>query len=84
MVLKPLLDTKNYRGKYNRRAKTVVKDLMEEFQLRDIWRDDNQNKHRYTWKQSNPIKMSRIDMYTLNINSNINTGYRTDHCMITL
>ena len=91
MVLNQTLDTQNYRGEYNRRAKNVVKQFMNDFQLHDTWREDNPSKNRYTWKQRNPTKISRLDffpiskdMQTLKIKSDISSGYRTDHSMITL
>ena len=48
IVLIQTLNTQNYRGEYNRRAINVVKQIMNEFQLRDSWREYNPNKIRYT------------------------------------
>ena len=40
-------------------------DLLDEFQLIDIWRERNQTKKRFTWRQKQPRIQSRLDYILL-------------------
>ena len=91
MVMNYNVDTKNYKREYNYKAKAEVRAMMEKYDLKDIWRVNNLDRRRYTWKQKNPLKMGRLDYFivsddivALTVGSDIITGYRTDHSIITL
>ncbi len=56
MVMNQNLDTKNYRNVYNQRAKVEVRHMQEVLNLRDIWRENNPEISRYTWRQKNQLK----------------------------
>ena len=46
----------------NNRAKEKVKEMMEEFSLNDVWRNQNPDKKEYSWiKSGDTSKASRID-----------------------
>ena len=64
---------------------------MESRSLVDPFRELNPEKRRYTWRKKTPLKQSRLDFFLISDNllpslkdSNIETGYRTDHSIITL
>ena len=47
----------------NEKAKTEVENIMDEYSLKDIWRERNSELREYSWikKGSYPMKASRID-----------------------
>ena len=90
-IIDPTLDSLNYAREYNTNAKSVFLNFTNDRELVDIWRVKNPNKLEYTWSRINPLKCGRLDMFFISshlISSvqdiNINPGYRTDHCIITM
>ncbi len=66
-------------------------EVIDQYDLVDIWRLFNPEKRRYTWRSVNPLRQSRIDFFlvsahiTYNITEcDIKTSFRSDHSMITL
>ncbi len=85
------LDTKYYVRENNKRAKYKIKNMKEQFELIDPWRQYNPDKKQYTWFQRNPMKMSRLDYFLISAdilaltkNTIIKPGYRSDHSIIIL
>ena len=55
------LDRSNPEAKNNTKAMEIVKTYMEETELSDLWRDRNLATRRFTWRQKNPYRASRLD-----------------------
>ena len=71
---------------YDKNAKVVVNEIIEKFNLTDVWREFHETEHKYTWKRRNPTKMARLDyflisedMLAITTDASILAGYRTDH-----
>ena len=65
--------------------------LCQDFDLMDCWRILNPNLKRYTWRQRNPLRQSRLDYWLVSstlINSisdtNIKPAFKSDHSIIEL
>ena len=91
LVQNQTLDTKFYLRNNNIKAREKVNTIKEQYDLCDPWRICNPQKRQYTWFQSNPKKMSRLDFYlvsgdimTLTSKTDIKPGYRSDHSIINL
>ena len=91
LALNQEYDTYNYLHVNNPRAKEKVTELIDELGLIDIWRDINPETKKYTWRRNHPLKQARLDFFLLSENlvmsvnnANIESGYRTDHSLITL
>ena len=85
------LDCYNYLRQNNVNASNKVKEIVDNLDLIDIWRDKNPDCKRYSWRRSTPIQQSRLDFFLITDiltpmvkDVTINTGYRTDHSLITL
>ena len=63
MVLDPLKDTLNYLHLNNPKTREVVLELIATHELLDIWRENNPNERRFTWRQPNPLKQARLDYF---------------------
>jgi len=91
LVINPDLNYKNYRNTNNKQARLIVLEEMEHLGLVDIWCKQHGKKKSYTWSTNKYKKKTRIDFFlvseTLANRSEtckIESGHRTDHCMITL
>ena len=94
LLLDPNIDGKNYRHINNPRAKEEVLKIMNDLNLCDVWREENPDKARFTWRrsmQNKDTQMGRLDFFlvsdpllTWTVNQNIEIGYRSDHSVITL
>jgi exonuclease III len=69
----------------------VFDNIQQKFDLLDIWRAKHPNTRRYTWRQSKPLKQSRIDYWLISDNlqpyiekTDICPGIRSDHSAITI
>ena len=85
------LDCFNYRHHNNIEACKQVDDLMINLDLCDIWRANNQDVKRFTWRKPTPLQQSRLDYFLISESLSCNThevdikpGYRTDHSLVTL
>lgn len=72
-------------------VKNTLYDIMEQFNLGDIWRKKNPDTRRYTWKRRNPVVKSRLDYWLLSQNmfDNVETvamepSVRSDHLAISI
>ncbi len=66
-------------------------NLCKEMNLADCWRIMNSDTARYTWRQPNPIRQSRLDYWLVSVNilnsienCDIQPSYKSDHSLITL
>ena len=92
LVINPILDyDKTYKQINNKKARDRVLEIMENYNLIDVYRQYNPEKRRYTWRRKNPIKQARLDFFLISENllssiekSNIESGYRSDHAIIDL
>ena len=74
----------------NLKARLCVKNMMEELELIDTWRSENQYTKKYTWVSGKrPTKMAKLDFFlvTPDIHAqikkhSISFGYRDDHSFI--
>ena len=69
----------------------VVKDIISDFELIDIWRSLNSTQLKYTWMSHDCKIGSRIDYFLVSeslvtsvVNCDISFGYKTDHSLISL
>ena len=56
LILDPELDCENYKHVNNPKARTVVKDLLDELEIMDSYRLINEEKKGFTWRKLNPEK----------------------------
>ena len=86
------LDTQGYKGLNNPKARKLVIDMKNEFELVDPWRVKWPNSRRYTWTSSSkPRKHARLDFFLISgdIQSqcsevNIDKKHRSDHSLISI
>lgn len=91
LTLNPSLDTFNYTGINNPKARSKVLEIMEDLQLIDYYRVLNPDKKVYTWRKKNPLKQGRLDIFLISNsvsnlveNCSIKPGYRSDHSIVLL
>jgi exonuclease III len=91
LVFDPVDDYDNYINVNNPKARENVEHMINDLNLTDIWRENNPQVKRFTWRRSSPVKQSRLDFFLLNENlvqyykdADIVPGYRTDHSMVIL
>ena len=75
----------------NSKPSDKLKQIMEEYDLLDIWRIRNPDMKRYTWRRHNPRTQSRLDFWLIGaelsydvVNCDIMPSIKTDHSLITL
>ena len=85
------INDSNYEQENNSYAKTAFMNLSEKYSLVDTWRQKHPNERQYTWIKQNPLKYGRLDMFFTSKHltnqiryANIETGYRTDHCAVSV
>ena len=91
LVIDPELDYCNYKQINNRRARTILLEKIQEFDLVDVWRKQNESNRVYTWQTNDFRKQSRLDFFLVSENlvslvqkTDIESGYRTDHSLVSL
>ena len=91
MIFNPTFDSHNYINLNNPRSRTVVMNMMEEYNLVDTFRYFNPEIKRFTWRRQNPLKQARLDYliasssFTDLVNkTDIIPGYRSDHSILQL
>lgn len=85
------LDTYNYVNINNPKAKDCVLTMKEDFNLTDPFRELYNQKIRYTWRKTNPVKQARLDFFLISDglmpsinNIDILPSYRSDHSTVVL
>ena len=91
LVLDVEKDKKGGLAKTHKKSREVLNKFTEDLDLVDVWRVQNPESQRFTWRQRNPEIHCRLDFFLVNksiicsaINTDIVPGYKTDHSMITL
>ena len=91
LVMDYNLDYCNYKRKNNVHAREKVIDVATNLDLIDIWRENNPDSKRFTWRRSTPFQQSRLDFFLISSllspfvkKTDILPGYKTDHSLITL
>ena len=91
LVLDPSKDYENYKSINNLKAQEKLINLITDLNLCDIWRENNPDCRRFTWRRTRPFQQSRLDFFLISDNviekvseTDIVYGYRTDHSGITL
>jgi len=89
-VLNAELDRKSS-GIQHREKNKTLQVLMQNYTLRDVWREKNTKILQYTWKQYQPLVASRLDMWLIDktllsrIKScDIRPAIRTDHKAVSI
>ena len=84
------IDTYNILHNRNPNCRKKLEEIVETLGLLDPWRTCFPDARKYTWRQCNPIKQSRLDyflvsedIFSLMKNTKIIPGYKTDHSAIT-
>ena len=84
-------DIYNYSKLRNPLASQTINDFKFKTGLIDVWRIQNLNRKRFTWRSEKPCKASRLDYFLisedilpLNPKSDILHSYKSDHCIIKL
>ena len=90
-VLNPKLDYYNYKTVNNPKAREKILEILNTKYLVDPFREKFPTHKKYTWKKRNPCKQARLDFFLVSEslmqyvqNVNIDSSYRSDHCIITL
>ena len=91
LILDPLLDCDQYKHLNNPRSRKVVLEIINVFNLLDIFRFHHPSLKRYTWRRKNPFRQARLDYFLVSsamqdiiTSSSINPGYKSDHSNIQL
>lgn len=91
LVMNKDLDSMNYKHLNNPKARIEVLKLMETFNLVDIFRENNANLKRYTWRRKSPIKQARLDFFLISEtltnrvpHVQFENSYRSDHSPVIL
>ena len=91
LFLDSQLDCYNYKHINNPKAKEATENMILELELTDVWRENNPQCKRYTWRKPNPLKQDRLDFILLSDHlmwhfddKDILPGYRSDHSVVML
>ena len=92
LALNHRVDTVNYRKENHPRAVKRVQCIMDDNNWIDIFREQNGEKRKFTWKLgAPPRKQARLDYFIVSeilqpmvFEADVIPGYRSDHSMITL
>ena len=91
LVMDQEKDTERYLHTNNPNAKRAVESMIADLSLCDVWRTQHEEERKYTYRQYNPRKQSRLDFFLASedllgviTGTNIMGGYRTDHSLVTL
>ena len=75
----------------NSKARVQINQMLETYDLIDIWHVHHPESRRYTWRRKNPITQSRLDYWIVGremsfevSKSDIKPSIKTDHSLITL
>ena len=91
LVLDVEKDKKGGLAKTHKKSLEVINSYCEDLDLIDVWRIQNPEQRRFTWRQKNPEIQCRLDFFLVSectscnsINTDIAPGYKTDHSLVTL
>ena len=91
VVLNHQLDTRSYSAPGRPKARRAILDLMEKYDLIDVFRTLYPTQRKYTWRKFNSIKQGRLDYFLISdqllseiSGTSIGESYRSDHSVIDL
>ena len=91
IYIDPLIDKTGGQETSKSKATETLNNLIECYNLIDVYQTMKPNTRRYTWRQSNPIIQSRIDYWLItsdifySVNEcDIKSAIKTDHSLISL
>ena len=91
LVMNPNLDSYNYVSINNPKSRNLALQILETYNLTDVFRYMHPDTKRYTWRRKNPIKQARLDYFIVSgcftdivTSCKINPGYRSDHSILEL
>ena len=92
VILDPSLDVRNYKSLNPRpRSRRVIKEMIDNCDLFDVFRTVYPSKRQYTWRRFNTIQQGRLDYFLISDslvtevkNIEILPGYRSDHSIVCL
>ena len=94
IVLNPQKDSQNYVTNYsnnNPKSRRKLIEIIENYDLVDIYRHLHPNQKRFTWKKTNSNKAARLDYFIISNSltdliseSTVKYGHRSDHSFIEL
>ena len=80
------LDSMNYKNINNPKARLEVFNLIENMDLKDVFREIYPEKKRYSWRKETPIKQARLDFFLVSeslipstVSVKYENSYRSDH-----
>ena len=89
--LNPVLDKDSENNEAVTKYGKEILSLLEEQQLIDIWRILNPTSKRFTWRQKNPFRQTRLDYFFISLNlqfqvqkCEIKPSIKTDHSLLSL
>ena len=75
----------------NSKVRLEISQMLEMYDLLDIWRTHHPETKRYTWRRSNPLTQCRLDYWIVGAdmsfeisNADIKPSIKTDHSLITI
>ena len=91
LILDPNKDCSNYKYVNNPKARDRVLKFIDEKNAIDMFRENNPELKRYTWRKRNPLKQARLDFFLTSENiiqfvkqCKIESSYRSDHSAVSL
>ena len=92
LALNHRMDTVNYKNENHPRAVDKVQRMMSHNNWIDIFRQQNGDKRKFTWKVGSPArKQARLDYFIVSeilqpmvFEADVIPGYRSDHLIVTL
>ena len=91
-VIDPNIDKKNGKVETHKACRQKIKQIMESFDLRDIWRDKNPMLRQFTWHSSHrPPILCRLDYFLIsnNLSNSVascsqKASFKSDHSVVLL
>ena len=89
--LNPAIDTFDYVGVNNPKARQKLLDIIDECTLTDTYRYFFPDRKRFTWRKKKPLKQARLDLFLTSASTtdiiqsiDIKPGYRSDHSLVVM
>ena len=91
LIMDKELDSMNYKNLNNPKARLEVFNLIENLDLKDVFREIYPEKKRYSWRKKTPIKQARLDFFLVSeslipstLSVEYENSYRSDHSPVLL
>ena len=86
LIMDKELDSMNYKNLNNPKARLEVFNLIENLDIKDVFREIYPEKKRYSWRKKTPIKQARLDFFLVSeslipstMSVKYENSYRSDH-----